>query len=153
RWMKVVVPRIRPQEHPRLTGVPDGAIAEPRSECLRRETRDPPLRRHRGERLRDTSQPPRLREEVGDPRHVRRDARPPVHEPERVVCNWPHTTVEVMCEELRLVSRHIDVDGTLAPATLARQAQVERFTHRLVAPALLERVSLEHLEQQPRAPA
>lgn len=53
----------------------------------------------------------------------------------------------VMREELGLVGGHVDVDGAVGPAALAREAQVERFGHRVAAPSV-EVVGPQHLEEE-----
>ena len=78
---------------------------------------------------------------VDEPHGIGR-ARPPA--PQRLV---------VVVEELRLVGRHVDVDGTVVRAALARQAQVEGFSHLRGLPAVGDDLALQHLEQQSRPTA
>ena len=59
----------------------------------------------------------------------------------------------VVGQELGLVGRDVDLDRAVAGAPLARQAQVERLLDRLVAPAVGDRIALQHLEQQAGAAA
>src|SRR3954471_18069624 len=62
----------------------------------------------------------------------------------------PEPSRVVVEEELRLVRRHVHVDGALALASLAREAEIERLLHCLALPSVLERRAFEHLEQQVR---
>src|SRR5204863_6607086 len=81
------------------------------------------------------------------------DASPAIDQTHRVRRHGTDTSRVVMGEELRLVSRHVDVDRTLALAAFAREAQIQRLVHSLVPPAALKGVALHHLEQQPGASA
>jgi len=56
-------------------------------------------------------------------------------------------------EELRLVGGDVDARGAVALASLAGEAEVQRLLDPLVAPSAGDRLSLEHLEEQPYAPA
>src|SRR5205823_2292074 len=49
---------------------------------------------------------------------------------------------------LRFGARHVDGDRALALAALARETQVERVLHVLVAPTARQRIAFEHLEEQ-----
>src|SRR4030095_13299456 len=59
----------------------------------------------------------------------------------------------VMGQELGFVGGDVDADGTLGPASLAREAEIERLLDVLVLPAIGERIASQHLEQQVRAAA
>ena len=59
----------------------------------------------------------------------------------------------VMRQELGLVSRHIDIDRTIALAAFAGQAQVERLFHFLALPHILDDFTAHGLEQQARTAA
>src|SRR6185312_4252974 len=59
----------------------------------------------------------------------------------------------VVRQKFRLVRGHVDVHRTIALATLARQAQVERLAYRIAAPAVRDRFAAQHLEQHARTAA
>src|SRR3954471_3402642 len=54
----------------------------------------------------------------------------------------------IMGKELRLVGGHINVHRAIAFASFARQAEVERFLHMLVAPLWLQLFSFHQLKKQ-----
>src|SRR6185312_14619285 len=54
-----------------------------------------------------------------------------------------------MGAKLGLVGRHVGIDRAVAFATLAAEAEVERFLNRLAAPEVIDRPAVQHLEQQP----
>ena len=58
----------------------------------------------------------------------------------------------VVVQELGLVGGHVHVDGAVAQATLAGQAQVEAFADRFRPPSVGDELPVGHLEQQVRAP-
>ena len=64
----------------------------------------------------------------------------------------PQSPLVVAGEELGLVGGHVDVDRAVPLAALARQAQLQRLVDLLAAEAVFDRLALEHLEQDPRAP-
>src|SRR4051794_25021368 len=59
----------------------------------------------------------------------------------------------IMRQELSFVRRHVDANLTISLATFAGEAEVERFFHRLIAPAIFDRVPREHFKEQMRAAA
>src|SRR5436190_23938559 len=71
-----------------------------------------------------------------------------MHEAHRVRGPRPQTPFVVMREELRLVRRHVDIHRTFALASLAGKTEIERVLHVLVLPSAVERIALEHLEEQ-----
>ena len=125
-WRKVIGEAVRPQQDRAavLRGCASRPPVEPRRERLLGERgyisfgcdAAEPLRQCRTRHPVDQSR--RLRR---DPRHLRQ----PTHRPVRQrPCPWP--AFVVVCGELRLVRRHVDVDRTVRKTALARQAQVER---------------------------
>src|SRR5262245_50985746 len=58
-----------------------------------------------------------------------------------------------MGAELGLVGGHIDVDRTVALTALAAEAKIERLLHGSALPAIHDRISAQHLEQQARPAA
>ena len=50
----------------------------------------------------------------------------------------PEPSLVVVGQELRLVGGHVDVDGAVALAAFAREAEIERVADRLRAPAVLD---------------
>ena len=63
----------------------------------------------------------------------------------------------MMREELGFVRRHVDVDGAIALAAFAREAQVERIVYGLRLPTVGDRsaprAAVEHLVQEPSTPS
>src|SRR4051812_1724179 len=55
--------------------------------------------------------------------------------------------------EFGLIGGHVDIDRTIALASLAAEAKIERFLDGFAAPAILDRVATQHLEQQACAAA
>ena len=52
-----------------------------------------------------------------------------------------------MRQELSLVCGHVDVDRAIAFAALASEAEIERFFDVLIAPAIGDHISLQHLPE------
>ena len=75
-----------------------------------------------------------------------RQQRKPAH---RVVRHRAEPPGVVVGEELGLVGGHVDADGAVALAPLARQAQVESIAHLGGAPAAGDGLTAQHLEEQP----
>src|SRR5690242_2949472 len=71
----------------------------------------------------------------------------------RVRRAWSQTSLIVMRKKLGLVRGHVDLDRTLAFATLTRQTQVERFLDRFAFPSVFDRLSADHFAEQTRTPA
>src|SRR5690242_20911203 len=93
-----------------------------------------PVRMRAGRNLRDRGYARRLREEVRGAGRTRGEPRPLVDQPERVRVTRPRAARVVVREKLRLQRRHVDVDGALVSAPLAREAEVERVEHLLRLP-------------------
>ena len=74
-------------------------------------------------------------------------------EPHRVRGPRSQAPFVVVREELGLIGRHVDVHRTVALAAFAGEAQVECVLDVRVLPALIERVAVQHLEEQARASA
>ena len=95
----------------------------------------------------------RLREEVDEARRQRCDARPPGDEAEGVGRARAQAARPVVRQELRLVGRHVHVDGAVALQPLqARQRSSASRTSSLFQPSR-DRLAAQHLEEQPRAAA
>ena len=88
---------------------------------------------------------------VHQARERRGQPHPPRQEAHGVVGCRADPPGVVLAEELRLVARHVDVDGTVGLASLAGQAQVERLAYLRGAPAVLDDLTVRHLEEQPGA--
>ena len=151
--VEVVRERVRPEEHPTPAVAARRAAREPARERLRRECRQTARGRDAADRLGRIRKDRRLRDEVREPRHPCGRPRPPVDQPHRVGRAWTQPAGIVMSEELRLVRRHVDVDGAVALASLAGEAEIERLVHGVAPPAVAERVPLHHLEEEARAAA
>ena len=143
-----VVEGVRPEQHALAASGPRPRL-EPGAEGVDGEFRDLALLRHPAGEF-EEGQP---HDGIRESRHARGDARPPVDEPHGVRGAGPESAGEVVGEELGLVGGHVDVDGALALAGLAGEAEIEGLFHRLTAPAPAERVALQHFEEQARAPA
>src|SRR5205807_8353776 len=74
-------------------------------------------------------------------------------EPHRIGRPWSNPLLVVVREELGLVGGHVDLDGAIALASFARETEIQRLPHVVVAPAARQRLAFEHLEEQPRASA
>ena len=59
----------------------------------------------------------------------------------------------MVVQELGLVGRHVGMRRAVVLAAFAGQAQVQRFTHGLTAPAVLDDFAAEHFAEQSRAAA
>src|SRR5581483_3155458 len=59
----------------------------------------------------------------------------------------------VMREKLGAIGRNVHVRGTVALASLATDAQLERIFHGFAAPAFFDRTAQEHFPEKMRAPA
>src|SRR5918992_5328436 len=122
-------------------------------ERVRRKTRELALLGHTRGPFRQITQAGSLRDEICQLRHPCGDTRPPVNVAKRVSRRWPEAVFIIVREKLRLVSRHIDTDGTIVLASFACQTEIERFLDRRALPTLLNDLSLKHLEQETRPPA
>jgi hypothetical protein len=52
-----------------------------------------------------------------------------------------------MVTKLRLVGRHVDIDGAIVLAAFAGEAEIERFLDLTAPPTILDRAAMQHLEQ------
>ena len=71
----------------------------------------------------------------------------------RIGIAGPQTVFVIVRQELGLIRRHVDVDGAIAFASLAGQAQVKRVEHLLALPAVADHIAVHHLEEKMGAPA
>ena len=141
--MEEIVEGVRPEDHALAPLVDCRPRLEPGAERDRRELRHPAAGSDSSGKLEE----PEPREPVRQPRHARRQPRPPVDEPHRVRAAGPQPAPVMMSEELGLVGGHVDIHRAIAFASLARQAQVERLFHVLVAPLRLKLVALQQFKK------
>ena len=85
--------------------------------------------------------------------HPRRRARPPIDQSRGIGVARAQPALVIVRQELRLVRGHVHLHRAIVLAAFARQAEVERFADRLVAPAALDHIAADHFVQQPRAAA
>src|SRR5690349_18649420 len=71
----------------------------------------------------------------------------------RVRIARPQAVPVIVGKKLCLVSGHVHVDGTVAFATLAGEAQVERVEYFFALPSIANHVAVHHFEQQMRTAA
>src|ERR1051325_6243425 len=151
--MKVVVERVRPEQDWRFALVASRASLEPNLEWLGRKEWNFSLGCDPREPFARAAEQGLLGKPVGGARRETGETRPVMNQSEGVGVARPEPASVVMRQKLRLVSRDIHVHRAIAFATFAREAQIERFLHFFVVPAIADRVALKHLEQQMRAPA
>ena len=129
------------------------ALAEPLLQRQRRELRHRTLLRHPRGELECLRERWRARDEVDEPGRPRREPGDLVDQPERVRVTRAKLVLPALVEELRLVGRHVDIDGAVVRAALACKAEVERLHHLVRLPAGGDDLALQHLEQEPRTAA
>src|SRR5579864_5294816 len=94
-----------------------------------------------------------LRNQVGQSRRERRQSRPPVNQPHGISGAWPQASFVIMGKKFRFVGGHVHIQGALALASLASQAEVKSFLNMIVLPAAFQRISLQHLKKKMSAAA
>src|SRR5689334_18052534 len=92
-------------------------------------------------------------DEIEEPRGMGCDADDILNPAHRIGRSWTPASIIMVRPELGFVGRHVDIDRTITLASLAGQAQIERFLDRRAAPSLVDRPAMKHFEKQPRAPA
>src|ERR1022692_2380798 len=118
------------------------------AERLGREGRNTALPRNARNQLGDITQERQLRGQIDQPWRLRSEPSPSVDMPEGVRAARTASSFVVVRQELSFVGGHIDADRAVALAPLAGEAQIERVLHVLVAPTVLNHISLGHLPQQ-----
>src|ERR1700686_5057511 len=86
--------------------------------------------------FRDIAQERQLRGQIDEAGNVRGEARPQVDIAESVGAVRADAAFIIMREEFGFVGRDVDADRTIALASLAREAEVERVLDFLAAPAV-----------------
>ena len=102
--------------------------------------------------LGDPAQPGRVGDEIGDPGRNPGQTGPLVDEPHRIRGTRPQSPLVVVRKELRLVGSHVDPNGALALAGLARETKIEGSAHVVVSPAIAVPAP-KHLVKEMGAPA
>src|SRR5690606_22473986 len=115
--------------------------------------RDPTLRRHPCGAFGEPGEDRRARGQVHETGRKGREPGPPIDQPEGERGPGPEPALVVVREELGLVRRDVHVHRAVALASLAREAEVERFLDLLALPAIPDRLTLKHLEEEVRAAA
>lgn len=59
--------------------------------------------------------------------------------------------VIIMRKKFCLIGCHVYLQRTVPLAAFARQTEIKSFPHKIVAPAVLERIAVEHFKEQMRA--
>src|ERR1700731_2326386 len=126
---------------------------EPGSECFGCEGRNAALLGNACNQLCDVAQERQLRGQIDEAGNVRGEARPQVDVPEGIGAARAEAAFIVMREEFGFVGRDIDADRTVALASLAGEAEVERVFDFFAAPAVANNFTLSHLPEQVSAAA
>src|ERR671918_330406 len=92
---------------------------------LRGKTRQPAVGRDPRSRLEDACGSTHRCQSVDDPWRAGGYCRPPVNVAKQVRAQRSGSMLEMVREELGLVRGHIDADGTLGLARLARETEIE----------------------------
>src|SRR5438105_1798222 len=145
--MKVIVESIGPENHAgsRIAVETSAPIS---SKWLRRENRYLTFRCDSRKTFSHFCQPWSLREEIGQPRGIACELRPPVNPSHRVGRHRTPVVLVIMRKEFRFVGSHVDVDRAFRLARFASEAQVERLANMFVLPASGQRIPLEHFEKK-----
>src|SRR5579885_129531 len=149
---EIIVESVRPKHHPAALefGLP---LAEPLDKGL------PGIRRYlavlgdASGPFRGCRDPWRAGEKICKPGCRARKARPAVDEPHRISSPRPQFPRIMVSAEFGLISRHIDMDRAIAFAPFASEAKIERVFDLPAAPAICDHATMQHLEEEPRAPA
>lgn len=148
-----VVERVGPEDDPPAGGAGwQGPACEGGTERGRGEAGDEADGVDTGDPLGDRPQPGQGGAQVRKSGGVCGETGPPVDEADGVGRTRSPVLLVVVGEGLGLVRRHVDVDGAVHLAPLAREAQVERLLDALVPPTVGDDVGFEHLEQDARPP-
>src|SRR5690242_18796259 len=102
---------------------------------------------------RDSAEHRQMRQSIDESRRKRREPGPAMNVAHRIACARAQPSFVIVREKLGLVSRHIDLHGTLALASLTRQTQIERFLDCFALPAVADRFAPDHLAEQTRTAA
>src|SRR5690606_34245331 len=151
--LEVVVEGVGPEDDGRPARVPRAPATVPGAEGPGREARDPTLRRHPCGAFGEPGEDRRARGQVHETGRKGREPGPPIDQPEGERGPGPEPALVVVREELGLVRRDVHVHRAVALASLAREAEVERFLDLLALPAIPDRLTLKHLEEEVRAAA
>src|SRR6185437_5469949 len=151
--VKIVVERVRPQNDLRSGRTVGFAPVKPLAECLRSEGWNLPLAWYLQHGFHQVTEAWSLAEEVGELRSNGRQGGPAVDVSKRKCRNGTLVLLIVMRHEFRFVRRNVNIYRTLALASLATQAEIERFLHALVLPPGFQFFALKHLKQHVRTTA
>ena len=95
----------------------------------------------------------RAREEIGEARSERSDARCAVDEAESIGVQRARAAFVIMREEFGAIGGDVDVSGTFGFASLAGQAQVESALDVFIFPGVAHDFTLQQFKKQARAAA
>src|ERR1035437_4568036 len=126
---------------------------EPASEGLGSEGGDAALLRNPRNHLRDVAQERQLRGQIDQARNIRSQTRPEVDIAEGIGAARAHAAFVVMREEFSFVGRDVDAHRTVALASLAGEAEIERVLDLFAAPAIANDLALGHFPEQMSAAA
>ena len=129
------------------------AAPEPVLEGLGGEGGDLALGRNTGRSLCQAAEHGGMGEHVDHAGQAGGEAGPPGDQAHAVGAAGPQAAGVVVREELGLVGGYIYLDRALTFAALAGQAEVQRLLDVRVAPAVVQGVTLQHLEEQAGASA
>ena len=119
-------------------GVSFLAAAEPLLEGFGSEDRDRALVGNSGDQFRDVAEERQLGGKIHEAGSVRREARPEIDVAEGIGAARADAAFIIMREELGLVGGDVHVDGAIALASLAGEAEIERLLDFFAAPAIAD---------------